>query len=293
MSNKNPLVTYILLSYNHEKYLEQALLSVVNQSYDNIQIIVVDDGSTDNSVHLLGNLKNKYNFELYRQNNRGVVAALNFGIEKSKGCYIVPHATDDFSEEGRTFQQVELMENNNNLGFCMGAVRTVDECGRIIDDWPAEKINRLCDFEDFVLNKVKAHAVSCMYRASCVKKIMPLDDSLSFEDVQLYWRILDLGVRCMIDYSINAVNYRVLRNSLGRSNKIKHWNSLIKLTQDYKDRDWFYEKNRSLVTCLIEETARKGEYNKLLELIKINYKIIKINRLHYIAAKLVNGIFSK
>lgn len=87
--SKKPLVSVVISSYNHEPYIEQTIESIVNQTYSNIEIIVFDDGSTDNSPVILDKLSKKYNFYFERQKNIGLSATLNKGLYLSKGKYLL------------------------------------------------------------------------------------------------------------------------------------------------------------------------------------------------------------
>jgi len=70
MKNLTPLVTVIIPSYNHEKYIQESLEGIKRQTYANIEFFVVDDGSKDNSVELLQKLQPEYNFQLILQKNQ-------------------------------------------------------------------------------------------------------------------------------------------------------------------------------------------------------------------------------
>ncbi len=80
-----PLVSVVAPCFNAEKYLEEALRSIYEQDYPNFEVIIVDDGSTDNSYAMLEQLQKVHGFQLYRQQNQGVSAALNFGLRHARG----------------------------------------------------------------------------------------------------------------------------------------------------------------------------------------------------------------
>src|SRR5690606_20899226 len=86
-----PLVSIIIPVYNTIKYLRECLDSVLLQTYPNIEIVCIDDGSTDNSLLLLKKYASKHSkIKVITQKNAGVVAARNKAIKKAKGTYILP-----------------------------------------------------------------------------------------------------------------------------------------------------------------------------------------------------------
>ena len=95
-STLNPLVSIIIPIFNMEEHLRECLESILHQSYQNIQIILVDDGSMDSSGTICQEyVKNDKRFELYRQKNGGVAAARNFGLSKAEGSWIMFVDPDD------------------------------------------------------------------------------------------------------------------------------------------------------------------------------------------------------
>lgn len=91
------MITIILPIYNVEKYLEESLESILNQSYKDYELIVVDDGSTDKSLKILNKYKNKFNkIRIFTQDNRGVSEARNLALGHAKGDYILLVDSDDF-----------------------------------------------------------------------------------------------------------------------------------------------------------------------------------------------------
>jgi len=98
---KKPLVSLIAVSYNHEKYLINSLEFLINQTYNNIELILIDDGSSDNTFSKINSIKEK----LYKRfkmvfittkKNQRVTKTLNLGLKIAKGDYIIFFSTDDF-----------------------------------------------------------------------------------------------------------------------------------------------------------------------------------------------------
>lgn len=105
-----PLVTVLIPSYNHERYVEQAVRSVLDQTYENIELIVIDDGSRDSTPRLLARLQEQYGFKLLVRPNKGLCATLNEGIGMANGKYIAFLASDDFYCPGRIENAVRAFE---------------------------------------------------------------------------------------------------------------------------------------------------------------------------------------
>ena len=97
MSESKPLVSVVLPIYNVEKYLPKCLDSVVGQSYENIEIICINDGSPDESEKIVADyMKNDSRIVLINQKNQGLSGARNTGIENAKGEYIMFLDSDDW-----------------------------------------------------------------------------------------------------------------------------------------------------------------------------------------------------
>ena len=87
---KKPLISIIIPVYNVEKYLSRCLNSVISQDYKNIEVILVDDGSTDNSLKICNNYCQRFNFiKVFSKRNEGLSSARNYGIKQAEGSFLV------------------------------------------------------------------------------------------------------------------------------------------------------------------------------------------------------------
>jgi len=134
MGNGLPLVSVVIPVYNCERYVLSALESIVNQSYKNIEIIVVDDKSTDNSLKIIKSVssKDKRVVVLELPKNCGVSGARNKGIVVSRGEYYASMDADDIAVPSRIEKQVAFLEGNPNIAFVGLQIQIIDESGRII-----------------------------------------------------------------------------------------------------------------------------------------------------------------
>lgn len=129
----SPLVSVIIPSYNRENYIAETIESVLNQTYDNIELIVVDDGSTDKSRNIIDSYGDKISIlEHPGRINKGQSAALNLGISISQGEYIAFLDSDDLFAPDKIDKQVRFLEENSQYGLVYGNGDAIDENGEIL-----------------------------------------------------------------------------------------------------------------------------------------------------------------
>lgn len=133
MPDVRPLVSVVVAAYNAVRYLGETLASAAAQRYDALEIIVVDDGSTDATGELVKDYARRDpRVRLIRQTNAGVGAARNTGIAAARGRYIAPLDADDLWDVDKIADQVAAMESmGSRAGFAYCWVRTINERGRV------------------------------------------------------------------------------------------------------------------------------------------------------------------
>src|SRR5690625_639570 len=112
MKKSLPLVTIIIPVYNVEKYIEECINSILEQTYSNIEIIAIDDGSTDNSLKILKQYSSDKLYIYKHDKNKGQAAARNLGIEVSNGEYILFVDSDDLIRKDAV--EILIMEMQKN-----------------------------------------------------------------------------------------------------------------------------------------------------------------------------------
>jgi len=118
---EEPLVSVIVPAYNHEQYIADCLKSIINQTYINIELIVINDGSSDNTHNVILSLSDECRKRFKRfeyvdkEKNEGIAKTLNQGIKLSKGKYISFIGSDDIWARDKIEKQLEILENNDNL----------------------------------------------------------------------------------------------------------------------------------------------------------------------------------
>ena len=126
------LVTVLIPAFNAERYLEEALLSVSKQTWPCLEIVVVDDGSTDTTpARLDAWCYREPRLRVLRQANAGVSAALNAGIAIARGEFIARMDADDVMLPHRIERQIAFLEANPQLGFCASQMQMMNGDGRV------------------------------------------------------------------------------------------------------------------------------------------------------------------
>ncbi len=121
-----PLVTVLMTTYNSERWVKKAIASIINQTYNNLQILIIDDGSTDQTVSVI---KSTYDprIELYIKEHSGISKSLNFAANKIKGKYYSRLGADDYCEVHRIEKLLLIAKENVRLGVTGSNFILVDE----------------------------------------------------------------------------------------------------------------------------------------------------------------------
>jgi len=134
MSHDESLVSVVIPTYNRCDYLQQAVTSVLAQSYSNFEVIVVDDGSTDGTATVVADIGDTRVCYLY-QANAGRSAARNRGVEAARGIYLAFLDDDDLYLPDKLVHQVAFLETNPDVDLVSAGVQFIDEHGALQGAW--------------------------------------------------------------------------------------------------------------------------------------------------------------
>lgn len=144
MKNKNPLFSIITVSFNSAKTIEKTILSVLSQTYKNIEYIIIDGGSTDGTVDIIKKYNDKIAYWISEKDN-GISDAFNKGILASKGDIIGIINSDDWYEPN-TLETIIKLDSENNADFYVGALRYWDNKNNNIIIYPDVKYEKTISF---------------------------------------------------------------------------------------------------------------------------------------------------
>lgn len=128
MNEVMPFISVIMPVFNTEKYLEDSIKSILNQTFSNFEFIIIDDASTDNSLKIIESFKDKRIVVVKKNKNTGYTKSLNIGLKLAKGKYIARMDSDDISLPRRFELQIELLEKNQEIILCGTSFKLMDSC---------------------------------------------------------------------------------------------------------------------------------------------------------------------
>lgn len=150
MSHQDELISVIMPVHNAGVYLEEAISSILNQEKVKLELIVVDDHSSDQAIdNIEQKLSQDKRIKLFSSSQRGVVAAMARGYREANGEYIARMDADDIALPHRLFQQLKYMKNNPSIGIVGGKIKIIGEYKigegfSLYEQW----LNKLCSSED-------------------------------------------------------------------------------------------------------------------------------------------------
>lgn len=189
-----PLVSVVCLAYNHETYVVEALESVLNQNYPNIELLIADDCSSDNSVAVIKKwLQNHPDIQFFaNKTNLGNTKTFNNAVKHAKGDFIIDLAADDVLLPHCVSRQVAAFQNTKypNLGIVYGNLIQMDENGTYLNDYYTEEDHPESGniYKMVIGRTTKICSVSSMVKKTVFETVGYYDETLAYEDLDLWIR---------------------------------------------------------------------------------------------------------
>lgn len=219
--NTIPKVSVIIPTYNCARYLPDAIESVLRQTYQDFEIIVIDDGSTDNTKEMLQSYLNKYPYwvKYFYQENGGLACARNAGINNSQGDYIALLDADDMWLPNRLMDGVILFEQQKEVGLAHSNITFISENGNCLNT-PDRNKHFLTGyiFESLLLRKAHISCPTVLVRRECFKHLGLFDENLTrlgCEDRELWLRLSRKYKIAYIDKVL--AYYRLRQDSMSKN----------------------------------------------------------------------------
>lgn len=292
------LISVIVPIYNVEKYLNRSIGALLNQTYQNLEIILVDDGSTDNSGKMCDEFaKQDSRVRVFHKENGGSSTARNVGIREAKGAYIGFCDSDDYAEKDLYENLYEIFQAHEDAVIAQAMTCNYTEDGTLVfgpyrDSGKVNFITREEMFQMLMMHVGDSSFCTKLIRADYMKKFAFPEGELN-EDFELLLRMLD-GVEGIYSLEKNGYNIILRGNSNTRSVFRKaYYNAMIANSnkaykimeekypqfQEEAERFWFFQRLDYLLHIPVSAMGKDNEVCKeILKELKKGRKQIKENR---------------
>ncbi len=256
----NDLVSVIIPTFNRYKLTKRAILSILHQTYKNFEIIVVDDGSNDDSAKL----KDEFDISYIYQENSGVSSARNRGIKAARGEWIAFLDSDDKWNEDKLQKQMEFFKKNPSIKFCHTKERWIREGREVKYPKRLQKPSGWCFYDNLQTCKIAPSSV--MLHKSI------LNDVGLFDENKKVCEDYDMWLRVSKKYEMGLVKEKLITKYAGDDQLSKsitfidlhHIYSLIRFKEDKIVKDVIRKKLN-----ILQKGAKKHNNKELLRIIKM------------------------
>lgn len=195
--SQHPLVSVIIGNYNYEQFIGDAIESVINQTYGNLEIIVIDDGSNDKSRDIINQYGSRI-IPIFKQNG-GQPSVYNTGFAVSRGEIICFLDSDDLFVRDKIVKIVEVFNCSQEIGWCFHSVQLIDINNQPLNLRVTEKyFTKECDFRTLIKAgkippSIPPSSALC-FRRSILEKILPMPTSEIIKSTDYYPKFMALGL---------------------------------------------------------------------------------------------------
>jgi glycosyltransferase involved in cell wall biosynthesis len=205
-----PLISIAIPSYNHGQYIQKTIQSVIDQDYEFIELIIVDDGSADESIDVIRSMvpaceARFVRFEFRVRPNKGLAATLNEMLEWASGTYFSGIASDDILLPHKTSTLLRCIEGRAEFAGVFASCYRIDAGGRRIGT--VKTIGESCSFEDLMCRRRNPIAPTQLLKLDCLKRVGGYKTDLFIEDFYMWLALTVNGSRLGFIDSI-LVEYR-------------------------------------------------------------------------------------
>lgn len=300
---KDSLVSIVIPVYNSERYLEECLNAIINQTYTSIELIIINDGSNDNSNKIIEKYKNQdKRITVYNQQNKGVGEARNTGLKNFKGDYILFVDSDDFLIDKNSIQtMVDQIKDNDILGFnnilinkkTIKTEKIINECYNTGKEFIEETLKNNGTFGWYLWKYIYKKDVwkditfpnlSSFEDMSTLYKVFLNSKKITIIDKPLYaYRINENGTSRIIDYNLCETMIKSINKSINNVQSMNLEDNIKDLLSNNFAFGYF-----SVINAI--NFVEKNRKEEIIKLLKNNKTILKYCK--YGKAKIAKSILS-
>ncbi|ADG70240.1 glycosyltransferase [Brachyspira murdochii] len=282
----NPLISIIIPVYNGENYIKDAINSALNQTYRNIEVIVVDDGSKDDTANIVKSFRDKITY-IYK-NNGGVASALNYAIKEAKGDYISWLSHDDIYYPNKIEEEVNELENIDDKTVIYSGFEFVNEKLELItvfeNSYKTEYRRLNNNFYSILLSDIGG--CTLLIPKEVFSNVGFFNENLlCVQDYDFWFRMFKHGYKVkyipkvLLQYRIHKKQDSNSKKDLLRNEGNKLWINMLKNINDDEYQSIFF--NRYNVLNKIKNRMQNSIYDKLIDFINTELKTYKEDNKQY------------
>lgn len=182
-----PKVSVIMACYNAEKYLCESIDSILSQSFQDFEFIIIDDASTDSTASIILSYSDNRIVYLRNESNRKLSYSLNRGLAIAKGDYVARMDADDISQRNRLLKQVKFLDTNPDYGVVGSAIQMFGRDNKVVS-YPSSHKTIYYDF--IAPNRTIAHPAAMLRRSVLVEHNLSYDESFDVAQDYKLWNEL-------------------------------------------------------------------------------------------------------
>jgi len=267
------LVSVIIPLYNSAKYIKDAINSVLDQSFKNVEIIIVDDGSTDNIIEVLSDYIENNQISYYYQENKGAASARNLGLTKCKGSFISFLDSDDLWYKNKLQLQIEFLEQNKHIDLLLTNIEVTNQKGEFL----YFHSNRLPNTKQKIIkaffnSKIIMNTPTIIFKKSILNQVPGFNPTLRYREDHLF--LMDVAFNfniAILDKFL--IKRRIFKSSTSHSLNVS---SLLEIQKPFIElaisKYNFLNKNIEIARIYFEMAKNKS----LLKVYRIKYAFYSI-----------------
>ena len=259
-SKKLPLVTVYITNYNYGKYIDQCIKSVLNQTLQNFELIIIDDGSKDGSRNIINKYKNNSKVIIIFQKNKGLIVSNNLALRLAKGKYLMRLDSDDWLDTNALEIMSNFLERNEKVGLVFPDYHEVDINGDIIRTVQRHNFKKVKMFDQ------PSHGACTMIRKENLKNIGGYDEEFNCQDGYYLW------LQFVKKYLVRNINLPLFYYRQHEKNLSKNVNKIL--------------FNRSKIINKFYKQEKKEKNNKKNILAIVPIRGLKVNPYSYVLQKI-------
>jgi len=234
-SSNSRKVSIIMPCFNTEKYLAEAIESILNQTFHDFELIIVDDGSTDNSLDIIkAYIKKDYRIKFSRnEEEKGISGAMNTGLKLASGEYITRMDSDDISLSNRIAKQVKFLDERSDYGICSVNISSIDCKGKLLSESMFVEEEAPIEWLFLWLNPISS--APAMYRSEIIRKFS-ITYNYNLKTAEDYDFLSNIALHTKT-YQISEVlyQYRIHKESIFQKNIQKTCENSIDISRNFAE----------------------------------------------------------